>query len=115
MPQVRVFHIAYDASLLRARTAMLDHAGFQVTSVLGNEQARRVLTEQTDFDLVLVGWSADNETRRDIVRWLKQHLPSLRVFSLHTARAQPLAEADFNSCSENPAEWFTAVKKAAVA
>jgi hypothetical protein len=29
--------------------------------------------------------------------------------------AHPIAEADFNSCSENPDEWFKAVKAAAVA
>ncbi len=115
MPQVRIFHVAYDASLLRVRTEMLRHAGFEVTSALGNEEAQRMLSEISQFSLVVVGWSGGEEERREMVRWVKQQHPALRIIALYSSHGHAIAEADFNSRSEKPEEWFTAVKKAAVA
>jgi DNA-binding response OmpR family regulator len=115
MPRVRILQVAYDSSLLRVRTEMLKHAGFEVGSALGNDEAQRVLQENDDYDLIVVAWSAPDTVRREIVIWLKQQRPNQRVIALHSAGAHPIAEADLNSCSENPDEWFKAVKAAAVA
>jgi hypothetical protein len=80
---------------------------------LGNGQARRVLEDQTDYDLVVIGWSGSDTERRDIVRWVKARSPRLRVIALYGASGHEITEADFNSPSENPDEWFAAVKRAA--
>jgi hypothetical protein len=39
----RVFQIAYDEALLIARAELLEERGYEVGSVLGNEEAQRVL------------------------------------------------------------------------
>lgn len=105
--------MAYDTSLLDVRTEMLKHAGFQVSSALGNTQARRELEDKADYDLVVIGWSGSDTERGDIVRWVKEHAPALRIIALYGAGGHEITEADFNSRSENPAEWFAAVKRAA--
>ena len=115
MPRVRIFHVAYDTSLLRVRTEMLKHAGFNVSSALGNPQARRELEANADYGLVVVGWSAPDGERGDMVRWVKVHYPNLRVIALYGGAGHEIPEADFNSRSEDPGEWFGAVKRAAIA
>ena len=113
MPTVRIFHVAYDTSLLKVRAEMLKHAGFQVSSALGNIQARRELEDKADYDLVVIGWSGSDSERGDIVRWVKERAPALRVIALYGTGGRPITEADFNSRSDNPEEWFTAVKRVA--
>ena len=115
MPRVRIFQVAYDPSLLRVRAEMLNHAGFQVSSALGNIQARRELLANNEYDLVVVGWSTDDGARREMVCWVKQHFPYLRVIALYGTGGHQISEADFNSNSENPEDWFLAVKRAAIA
>ena len=104
-----------DTDMRRFLVKALQNAGFEVTSALGNEEARRVLSEIAEFALVVVGWSTGDEERREMVRWVKQQYPALRVRALYSSRGHAIAEGDFNSRSEKPEEWFTAVKKAAVA
>ncbi len=113
MPRVRIFQVAYDPSLLRVRAEMLKHAGYTVTSALGNEAAGRMLQQSGDYDLLVVGWSASDAVRSEMVRLAKQCRPSLRIIALYRAGSRVLAEADLNSCSEDPAEWFAAVTRAA--
>lgn len=115
MTRVRVLQIAFDPLLLKVRAEMLKHAGLEVFSVLGPDEARRALSDNADYDLVLVGWSAPDQVRREMVCWLKEHYAGLRVISLHNGRCQDIMEADFNFCSDKPEEWFTAVKRAAAA
>jgi DNA-binding NtrC family response regulator len=115
MSRVSIFQVAYDASLLRVRAEMMKHVGFDVTSALGNEEAQRALTQAANHVLVVVGWSAPDSQRREMVCWLKRHFPALRVIALYSAGAREIPEADFNSCSEVPDQWFTAVKRAAAA
>ncbi len=115
MPRrVRVFQVAYDSSLLFVRAEMLKHAGFEVESALGNEEVRRRLKQAVTYDLVMVGWSAPDELRREIVLWLKQHHPQVRVIALYNTTGHLIPEADFNSASERPEQWFSAVRQAAV-
>jgi DNA-binding response OmpR family regulator len=115
MPRVRVFQIAFDSSLLKVRAEMLKHAGLEVWSALGPDEPRRALSENADYDLVLVGWSGPATARREMVRWLKEHYAGLRVIALRNGSDQDITEADFNFCSDKPEEWFTAVKRAAAA
>jgi DNA-binding NtrC family response regulator len=109
MARVRVFHIAFDSSLLKVRAEMLRHAGFEVCSALGDDEARRALAENADYDMVVVGWSASDADRREMVGWLKKRFAGLRVIALHSGSGQAIVEADFNFCSDKPEEWFTAV------
>ena len=113
MSRVRIFQVAYDASLLKVRAEMLKLAGYDVISVLGNEEARNALDKDANYQLLVVGWSATDAVRGDMVRWCKQRCPALRVIALYRAGGHSIAEADLNSCSENPAEWFGDVTRAA--
>jgi DNA-binding NtrC family response regulator len=115
MPKARIFQVAYDASLMRVRAEMLKHAGFEVWSALGNDEARCALEAEANYDLVVVAWSASDSSRGEMVRWLKQRWPAVRVIALHSHLGHPIAEADVNSCSEKPEEWFAAVKRSALA
>jgi hypothetical protein len=70
----RVFQIAYDEALLIARAELLEERGYEVGSVLGNEEAQRVLDQQQSFRLFIVGHAAPRETSAAFAS-LKEQFP----------------------------------------
>jgi DNA-binding response OmpR family regulator len=104
----RVFQIAYDESLLFTRSEMLRHAGYDVTSVLGNSAAKTALTSGQEYSLFIVGRDAPVETREEMIRWLKENFPTVQVLALN-APHEILPVADYNVVNE-PGEWLVAVR-----
>jgi CheY-like chemotaxis protein len=107
-----VLQIGYYKSLLEVRRLMLEGDGYTVTSVLGNEQGMAV-SATGRFDLIVIGFSAPHSVRRNMVRWLKQHIPGVPVVALLANDHENFPDADFSTLSENPLTWLAAVRSAA--
>jgi DNA-binding NtrC family response regulator len=105
-----ILQVAYYGSLLTTRQAMLEHSGYQVTSVLGNEKALRLTADQmSSFDLIVVGFSAKQGERASAVRVFKQRNPGIPVVVLQANSSERFPEADAVTVSEDPAIWLAAV------
>ena len=107
---VSVLHVAYYPTLLQTRQAMLEQDGYVVTSALGNDQA--IALADGRFDLVVVGFSAGYAERGRIVRWFKQHLPTIPVVALLAHSGEHFPDADCVTLSEDPRVWLSAVREA---
>lgn len=109
----RVFQIAYDEALLIARAELLKEHGYEVSSVLGNEEAQRVLDHQQSFRLFIVGHAAPRKTREVMLRWLKTKFPHTRILALNPPQQPNLGEADYNVVLNGPEGWLSIVANVA--
>ncbi len=107
-----VFQIAYDEKLLIARTQLLKNRGYEIDSVLGNDEAQRVLDNRESYRLFIVH-AAPRETREEMVRWLKTNFPHTGVLALNPPQQAKLAEADYNLVLNGPEAWLSIVANAA--
>jgi hypothetical protein len=107
-----VFQIAYDQMLLISRAQLLKNRGYEVTSVLGNDAAKRTLDASQSHRLFIVGHAAATETREEMVRWLKANFPDAKILVLNPAHHAKLADADYNLILNGPEEWLSVVANA---
>jgi hypothetical protein len=105
----RVFQIAYDDALLIARAELLKERGYEVSSVLGNEEAQRVLDNGQSFRLFIVGHAAPRKAREEMLRWLKTTFPHTRILALNAPQQPNLGEADYNVVLNGPEGWLSVV------
>jgi hypothetical protein len=91
-----IFQIAYDERLLATRAAQLETLGHEVSSVIGNEAAKIVLGSRQEYDLFIVGHAAPEETRIEVVDWLKRKYPKARILALNPPDCERLDGADYN-------------------
>lgn len=106
----QILQVAYYETLLEIRAKMLQAAGYQVTSVLGNKNAfglDKAVIETAD--LILIGFSAEHSIREAMVRWLKTHYPKIPVVVLQFHSWEQFPEADVVTLSEDPTVWLTAI------
>lgn len=97
---------------------MLRLRGYEVVSVLGNEAAKVVLTLPHHCDLFIVGHAAPEESRKQMVSWLKTKFPGVRVLGLNPPRVRKLPGADYNvklngpkaCCQWSRAPWVNVTK-----
>ena len=108
-----IFQIAYDEMLLITRAELLRNRGYEVSSVLGNDDAQRVLDIHENYRLFIVGHAAPRETREEMVRWLKTNFPDTRILALNPPHQENLADADFNLVLNGPEGWLSIVANAA--
>jgi len=108
-----IFQIAYDEMLLITRAELLRNRGYEVSSVLGNDDAQRVLGIHENYRLFIVGHAARRETREEMVRWLKTNFPDTRILALNPPHQENLADADFNLVLNGPEGWLSIVANAA--
>ena len=91
-----IFQIAYDHKRACARTEIFKVHGYEVVTVVGNEAAQVALSMPQDYDLFIVGDAAPEETRRDMVAWLKENNPGVRILALNPPLIPELVGADYN-------------------
>jgi hypothetical protein len=108
-----IFQIAYDEKLLVARAQLLKNCGYEVSSVLGNDEALRVLAGRGGHCLFIVGHNAPRETREQMIRWLKANFPHSKILALNPPLQAGLAEADYNVVLNGPETWLSIVANAA--
>ena len=105
---ISVLQIGYVPALVETRAIMLRKDGYNVVSAVGNDQGIN-LAPSRPFDVVVVGFSERHPVRAQMVRWLKQHLPSVPVVALAAHDYEAFPDADCVTLSEDPRVWLAAV------
>lgn len=101
----RIFQIAYDEEAGLGTAELLRGHGYGVISVLSNEAARVLLSSIQKYDLFIVGHAAPEESRREMVDWLKERYPEVKTLALNPPH-QPLHNADYNALYDDPESWL---------
>jgi len=109
----RVFQIAYDEMLLVSRAELLKNRGYEVSSALGNDGAKRILDTRERYRIFIVGHAAPKETREDMVRRLKASFPATKILALNPPYHANLAQADYNLILNGDEEWLSVVANTA--
>ena len=104
----RVFQIAYDEELALQRTQLLKSQGYAVMSVVGNDAAKVVLRSTQHYDLFIVDHTAPEETRREIIDWLRANCAKTKILALNPP-GQQIPSADFNVTDDAPDKWLPIV------
>ncbi|HEY6944471.1 MAG TPA: hypothetical protein VI431_04965 [Candidatus Acidoferrum sp.] len=102
-----VFQIGYDEKDLNARAELFRRCGHHVISVPDNEAAKRALTSINKVDVFVVGHTAPEETRREIVDWLKTNFPKVKIVALIPSANRQLPRADYNIVLNDWDEWLS--------
>lgn len=108
----RIFQIAYDDRLRLMRAELLRNLSYPVTSVVGNEAAKVLLTtlrtDNVDIALFIVGHAAPAQRRKEMVDWLKANYPESTILVLNPPNEQVLG-ADYNVLQNGPEAWLPLV------
>src|SRR6266481_3462941 len=107
-----LFQIGYDEKGLNARAELLRRFGHEVISVTHNEAAKVALGSYRDVDVFIVGHTAPEQTRKDMVDWLKANYPKVKIVALNPSREQ-LVGADYNVVLNDHEEWLSLLAAAA--
>jgi hypothetical protein len=107
-----VFQIGYDEKGLNARAELLRRFGHEVISVTHNEAAKVALGSYRNVDVFIVGHTAPEQTRKDMVAWLKANYPKVKIVALNPSRDQLLG-ADYNVVLNEHDEWLSLLAAAA--
>jgi len=108
-----ILQVAYYPNLLKTRALVLESAGYQVTSVLGNNEAMKLdASTIATFTLAVVGFSAPPSVRTSMVLWFKARYPKIPVVALLSSPWERFPEADAATLSEDPKVWMKMVAKA---
>ena len=86
--------------------------GHEVISVTHNEAAKVALSSFRDVDVFIVGHTALEQTRKDMVAWLKANYPKVKIVALNPSRDQLLG-ADYNVVLNEHDEWQSLLAAAA--
>ncbi len=103
----RIFQIAYTEQLRSERAELLRGLGYGVVSVIGNEAAKVLLSaiQYVDLALFIIGHAAFEQTRNEIVDWLKEKYPNITILALNPPN-QELPGADYNVIQNGPERWL---------
>lgn len=107
-----LFQIAYDHNAALARTDVLKLHGYEVVTVVGNDAAKLILDMRQDCDLFVVGHGAPDETRGDMVEWLKANYPRVRILAVNRLTIQRLHGADYNVTVSSPEALLAIISNA---
>ena len=109
-----IFQIGYEPVQLNARTKVLQHLGYEVLSAPDNPAAKLQLLSPRHVDLFIIGHSAPEPVRREIVDWLKANYPNVKILALQPSDAQlsPVPDADYNVTINGSDDWLSLVATA---
>jgi GrpB-like predicted nucleotidyltransferase (UPF0157 family) len=108
-----LFQIGYDEKGLNARAELFRRFGHEVISVAHNEAAKVALSSFRDVDLFIVGHTAPEQTRKEMVDWLKANYPKVKILALNLSANRELSGADFNVILNAYDEWLSLLAAAA--
>lgn len=91
-----MFQIGYDEKELNVRAELFRRFGHEVISVPDNETAKHALTSTHNVDVFIVGYQASDQTRKEMVDWLKKNFPKVKIVALVPSTNQQLRRADYN-------------------
>ena len=104
-PKRTMFQIGYDENELNARAEMFRRCGLEVISVADNESAKRALSSIRNVDVFVVGHAAPEQTRREMVEWLKATFPKVKIVALIPSANRELSRADYNIVLNDWDKW----------
>src|SRR6266853_5081452 len=107
-----VFQIGYEERGMKARSELLRRFGHEVISVTHNEAAKVALSSYHDVELFIVGHTAPDQTRKEMVAWLKANYPKVKIVALNPSKEQLLG-ADYNVVLDEHDEWLLLLAAAA--
>ncbi len=105
----RIFQIAYDEQLGPRRAELLRSLDYGVISVIGNGPAKVLLTSVQHYDLFILGHAAPEETRTEMIDWIKMKYPRVKTLAFN-APHQQLLNADYNVTLNGPENWLPFVR-----
>ena len=106
-PKRIMFLIGYDAKELNARTVLFRRVGHEVISVADNEAAKSALASIDHVDVFVVGHTAPEPTRKEMVDWLKTNFPEVKIVALIPSANCQLPRADYNILLNDWDEWLS--------
>lgn len=74
-------------------------------SVLSNDAAKVLLSSVQKYDVFIVGHAAPEQSRREMVDWLKERYPEVKTLALNPPH-QPLPNAGHNALHDDPESWL---------
>jgi hypothetical protein len=95
-PKRIMFQIGYDEKELNARAELFRRCGHEVISVVDNETAKHALALIENVDVFVVGYKAPEQTRKEMVDWLKNSFPKVKIVALIPSANRQLPRADYN-------------------
>ncbi|HZR29646.1 MAG TPA: hypothetical protein VFA71_12785 [Terriglobales bacterium] len=105
----RVLSIAYDPTLSKIRELILERAGYQVHSVIGNE-AGILAAQKHNFDLFILGNTAEYAVRQEMANFLKSYSQQTPLIALKRFEYEaPIEGADCASATMDPSLWLKTV------
>ena len=107
-----ILHVAYDALLLEVRESALERHGYHVTSVIGNEAAKRIVSAAAD--LVVVGNGGSLEERLDMVKWLTENWPQVAVIVMSADERERYPQGTVVFQGDTPNDLVTLVQRVLV-
>ena len=112
-PKRIVFQIGYDEKDLNARAELFRRVGHHVISVPDNEAAKRTLTSIEKVDVFVVGQTAPEQTKKEMVDWLKTNFPNVKIVALIPSANRQLPRADYNVVLNDREELLSLLAAAA--
>jgi uncharacterized protein with NAD-binding domain and iron-sulfur cluster len=106
-PKRIMFQIGYDEKALNARAELFRRVGHEVISVPDNEAAKHALASIKNVDVFVVGYKAPEQTRKEMVDWLKENFPKVKIVALVPSANLQLPRADHNIVLNDWEEWLS--------
>ncbi len=107
-----MFQIGYDQRGMNARAELFRRFGHEVISVADNKAAKSALSSIRNVDVFIVGHTAPEQTREEMVGWLKANFPKVKIVALNSS-ANQLSGADYNVVLNASDEWLSLLAAAA--
>jgi DNA-binding NtrC family response regulator len=105
-----ILQVAYYPSLRDIRARMLRAAGYEVTSVSGNQEAMMLdNATMATVNLAVVGFASEHSVREEMVHWLKVRQPNIRVVVLQFSDWEKFPEADAAILAADPHLLMTTI------
>ena len=106
-PKRIMFQIGYNEKELNARAELFRRCGHDVVSVADNEAAKLTLSSIRSVDVFVVGHTAPEQTRKEMVDWLKTNFPNVKIVALIPSANCQLPRADYNIVLNDWDEWVS--------
>jgi hypothetical protein len=113
LPKRIVFQIGYNEKELNARADLFRRCGHEVISVPDNEAAKQALDSIHNVDIFVVGQAAPEQTRKEMVDWLRANFPKIKIVALIPSANHKLQSADYNVVLNDWDEWISLLGVAA--
>lgn len=108
-----MFQIGYEEKGLDARAGFFRRCGYEVISVVDNEAAKRALPSIPKVDVFIIGHTAPEQTKEEMVEWLKANFPKVKIVALISPGNRQVPRADYNIVLDDWDKWPSRLAAAA--